>query len=155
MTLVKHDGTKHEPSTRRGDLFDRFFEEWPSVFRRPVLLWPEHGLETMRVDQFMEDDTLVVRLEIAGIDPDKDVEISIDEGMLRIEAERREEETTKERGYVRKEMQYGSFYREFPLPAGTKSDDIKASYKDGILEVRVPTPKAEHHDAKKVSISKG
>lgn len=83
---------------------------------------------------------LVVRAELAGIDPDKDVEITVEGPMLRITAERREQEQSEGRDYVRKEFRYGSFTRTFPLPEGVTETDVKATYKDGILEVRVPLP---------------
>lgn len=154
MTMVKHDGAKHLTPSRRVDLFDRFFDDWQSMFRRPVFLWPERGTEFMRADEYTEGDSLVVRVEIAGIDPEKDVEISIDDDTLCIDAQRREEESSRDRGYVRQELHYGSFHRELPLPKGTKDEDVKASYKDGILEVRVPAPKIEGHEAKKIPIAK-
>jgi len=71
--------------------------------------------------------------------------------MLRIEAERREEEETEEKGYVRHELSYGSFTRTLPLPEGVTESDITASYKDGILEIRIPG--AEPEPATKISIS--
>ena len=60
----------------------------------------------------------------------------------RIEAERREEEKTEEKGYVRHEMHYGSFARTLPLPEGVSEADIKATYKDGILDIRVSGARA-------------
>jgi HSP20 family protein len=72
------------------------------------------------------------------VNPDEDVDISISDGNLRIRAERRHEETIEERDYRRTEFRYGSFSRVVPLPAQTNEQDIKASYRDGILEVRAP-----------------
>ena len=94
----------------------------------------------------------MVRAELPGIDPDKDVELTVSDGMLRIDAERREEEKTEEKGYVRQELRYGSFARTLPLPMGVTESDITASYKDGILEVRIPAPAPE--PTKRISISK-
>jgi HSP20 family protein len=62
------------------------------------------------------------------------------DGTLRISAKRREEERKEGTDYVRREMHYGSFIRTLPLPEGVSETDIKASYKDGILEIRVPIP---------------
>jgi len=140
---------------RRFDLFDRFFDDWPEVLRRPVLFWPERNLDPMRVEEFTEEGNLVVRAELAGIDPETDVEISIDGEMLHISAERHEEEKTEERDYVRREMHYGMFRRDLPIPKGTLEDDVKATYKDGILEVRVPLGKDEIVAPKKVPVMKG
>jgi HSP20 family protein len=94
--------------------------------------------DQVKVEEFTEDGQLVVRAELPGVDPDKDVDISIVDGNLCIRAERRQEEKVERRNYRRSEIRYGSFSRILPLPANAKEDDIKASYKDGILEVRAP-----------------
>ena len=156
MSLIKHDTAKRaEVMPRRPEFFDRFFEDWPDFFRRPMLLWPEREAGLMRVEEFTEDGTLVVRVELAGIDPEKDVDVSVHGDMLHIGAERREEEKTEGRDYVRREVRYGSFHRDLPLPKGTSEADVKATYKDGMLEVRVPTAQAEVTVAKKVPVTKG
>lgn len=88
----------------------------------------------IRVEDFVDDDTYVLRAEMPGIDPDKDVELSVLDGVLTIRCERTEEQ--KERN--RHEFHYGSFERTVRLPEGTKVDDIKASYNNGVLELRIP-----------------
>jgi HSP20 family protein len=151
MALVKHESAKRD--VKHLDLFDRFFDDWPEVLRRPVFFWPERGLDPMRVEEFTEDGMLVIRVEMAGLDPEKDVDVSVEGDVLHIGAERREEEKTEERDYVRREMHYGSFRRDLPLPKGMSQADVKATYKDGILEVRVPLPKAEVEAARKILVT--
>jgi HSP20 family molecular chaperone IbpA len=68
-----------------------------------------------------------------GIDPDKDVEVTIQDGVLTIHGERREEHKDTRRS----EFYYGSFSRSVALPTGADEDDVQAAYKDGILEVSV------------------
>jgi HSP20 family protein len=97
---------------------------------------------SMRIEERIDGDQFVVRAEMPGIDPDKDVEINVSDGMLRIHAERREETTTEEEGRRRSEFHYGSFSRVVSLPAGATEADVKATYHDGILEVRVPVDHA-------------
>lgn len=131
------------------DRLDRMFEEWTRElpFRWPLVSprgWTGAGM--IPVDEYQEEDALVVRAELAGIDPEKDVELTVTDHMLHIEAERREEE----KGYVRHELRCGSFSRTLPLPDGVTDADITANYRDGILEIRVRTPKAE--PAKKIPI---
>src|ERR1019366_5500683 len=155
MALVKNGSSKHEVTPRRLEIFDRFFDDWPDMFRRPVVFWPERGLDSMGVEEFTEDGTLVVRVELAGIDPDKDVEVSVQDDILHIAAERREEEKTEDRNYVRRDLRYGSFHRDLPLPKGASQADVKAGYKDGILEVRVPAPAEESAASFKIPIDKG
>ena len=118
---------------------DRLFDEWMRMQPMRRLLGAETpGEEIIRVDEYREDDVQVIRAELPGIDPDKDVELTVTGGMLRINAERRTEEQTEEKGVIRREMRYGSFTRSLPLAEGATDDDIDASYKNGVLEIRVP-----------------
>jgi HSP20 family protein len=132
--------------------FDRMFDDWTRAF---LSRWPMRGFmpeHMIRIDEYHDNGSLVVRAELPGIDPEKDVELTVSDGALHIEAERREEEDVKERGYVRHEVRCGSFSRTVPLPEGVTESDIEATYKDGILEVRVPAPQVE--PARKIPISK-
>jgi HSP20 family protein len=106
----------------------------------------------MHVEEFVEGETWVIRAEIPGIDPDKDVDIDVSDGMLHVQA-RREERKEEERlsGY-HSEFHYDTFQRRIRLPEGATEADVKASYKDGILEVRVPGPKVEEKATIKVPI---
>ena len=84
----------------------------------------------------MEDGHYVLRAELPGIDPDKDVDTTVRDGRLTIKAERTEKKETKGRS----EFSYGSFARSVTLPAGADEDDIKATYDKGILTVSVAWP---------------
>ena len=129
------------------DMFRGFFGEgWADL---PADVKP------MKVEEFVEGDTIVIRAELPGIDPDKDVDISIADGILHLSA-KREERTEEERpeGY-RSEFHYGSFERSIRLPDGATADDITASYTDGILEVRVPAPTEVEKPAAKIAITRG
>ena len=143
---------RREPRGEAADVFgrfDRMFEEWARMM--PFSRWRE-AEELIRVEEFREDGTLVIRADLPGIDPDSDVGLTVSHGMLHIEAERREEEKREEKGYVRRELRYGSLSRSLPLPEGVTEADITATYKDGVLEIRIPAPK--HEPAKKIAISK-
>ena len=117
----------------------------PSDMLEPVRRFLDGDLtmaSSMKVEQFQDGNTLVVRAEVPGIDPDKDVDVSVSEGMLHIRAEREEKSEHKSKNGYRSEFRYGSFTRSIALPAGAKEEDITASYKDGVLEVRAPAPVA-------------
>ncbi len=104
--------------------------------------WASRGFgltSYVRVEDYVDEGTYVVRAELPGIDPDKDVSLSIENGMLTIRGERREEEREKNRH----ELHYGSFTRTIPLPRETSPDEVTASYTDGVLEVRVPRAAAQ------------
>jgi HSP20 family protein len=144
--------------TGRFNRMDRLFEEWMRSLptRRPFgFAWDWPGEELIRVDEFREGNTEVIRAELPGIDPDRDVDLTVAEGMLRITAERRHEESTEEKGFRRRELRYGSMTRTLPLPDGVTESDISATYKDGILEIRVPVPERTDTEPTKIQIRKG
>jgi HSP20 family protein len=136
------------------DFFERFFGDWPRPRFFPALWSGMEGLDVLRVEEFVDGDEIVVRAEMPGIDPDKDVELTVTDHTLRIRAERREEAQSEEKGAYRSEFRYGSFSRSVPLPVGASEKDVKATYKDGILEVRVPLDEQEA-EAKKVKVERG
>ena len=100
-------------------------------------------MPTLRIEEYRDGNVLTLKAEIPGIDPDKDVKITVNDGRLRIQAERRmETEHVDKEGY-RSEFRYGSFVRDYPLPLGCERSDIKAAYHDGVLQVRIPIPDDE------------
>jgi HSP20 family protein len=132
------------------------FWEW---FDQPDLSRFFEGLrpfdERMRIEEEMVDDELVIRAEIPGVDPDKDIDITVQDGRLMLRAERRKEETTKTDVGYRTEFRYGSFHRSLPLPKGCSGKDVTATYRDGILEVRMPMPKSTAEAVDKITVSRG
>ena len=97
------------------------------------------GTHGIRVEEHLKDGAYVLRAELPGIDPAKDVEITVAEGMLTLRAERTEETTEKHRT----EFRYGTFTRSVRLPAGAKGEEATAEYKDGVLTVTVPVHEKE------------
>ncbi|MCB1289734.1 MAG: Hsp20/alpha crystallin family protein [Mycobacterium sp.] len=79
----------------------------------------------------------VVRLEIPGVDVDRDVKVELDAGRLVISGERRDEHAENTEGRTVREVRYGSFQRSFAVPAHVNADAITASYEAGVLSVRV------------------
>ena len=115
----------------------------PSEMLEPVRRFLDGDLTiapSIKIEQFQEGNTLVVRAEVPGIDPDKDVDVSVSEGVLNISVEREEKSEHKSKNGYRSEFRYGSSMRSIALPAGAKEEDITATYKDGVLEVRAPAP---------------
>ncbi|MGA2531170.1 MAG: Hsp20/alpha crystallin family protein [Acidimicrobiales bacterium] len=152
MAIVTHDISRQHLEQKRHDLFDQLFDNWSGIFR-PVILWAGRPYDNIRVEEFNENGTLVVRAELPGIDPEKDLEITVLGDLLSIDAHRHEEAATEVRNYVCREHRYGEYHREFTLPQGTAKADIKASYKDGILEIRVPVAEPDGEAAKKIPVT--
>jgi len=92
----------------------------------------------------------LIEAELPGLTK-KDVEITLENNLLKLSGERRFEKDTKEENYHRVERSYGSFLRTFSLPSQVDSDGVKATFKDGVLTVEVP--KAEEAKPRKISIS--
>ncbi|WGY04521.1 HSP20 family small heat-shock protein [Nocardioides sp. QY071] len=91
------------------------------------------------VEEYVDDGHYVVRADLPGIDPDKDVEVSIADDALTIHGERRGEEHDK----YRSEMHYGSFTRRLRLPHGCRAEDVTATYDAGVLTVSMPVAEPE------------
>ncbi|MGE5288636.1 MAG: Hsp20/alpha crystallin family protein [Micromonosporaceae bacterium] len=98
----------------------------------PVAGWSHVG-PVIRIEDFVAEGRYVVRAELPGIDPGKDVDVHVGNGLLTISVERSEET----RGRHRSEFRYGSFERTVRLPRGADEEDVDASYKSGVLEVSV------------------
>jgi HSP20 family protein len=124
---------KHRRRSLLPDISELFtgFPAWAN-------LAPMIDTHLIRLEDEIEDGHYVIRAELPGIDPAKDVDITVTDGQLTIKAERSEKKQSKGRS----EFSYGSFMRSVTLPAGADEDDITASYDKGILTVSVALPDA-------------
>ena len=121
--------------------------DWLDAPWAPLL--PFSPANMFRVEDYVKDDNYVVRAELPGMNPEKDIEITVDNGTLTIHAERREE--TKEAH--RSEFRYGSFTRSVVFPDRADTEHITATYDKGILEVSVPVPEAKA-EGRRIAITK-
>ncbi len=112
------------------EMFDWLEAPW-------TVLRPTSG-HLMRVEDFVRDGSYVIRAELPGIDPEKDVEVTVADGVLTIKAERREERADKHHS----EFHYGTLSRSVTLPAGADEEHVEAVYSHGILEVIVKLTEA-------------
>ena len=116
-------------------LFDRFGLE-------RTFVEPAETVWTPDVEMFLRDNALVIRADVPGMTKNE-VTVEVTDGQLVLRGERKQEKEEKKEGYYRAERTFGAFYRTLPLPEGTKIDEAKATIKDGVLEVVVPTMKLE------------
>ncbi len=125
---------------------DRFFEEEDlDVF--PII--PFRGIKVPEVDVYQTDKDVVVEMPLAGVKPE-DVDISIEEDILTVKGESKEEKEEKKRNYYRKEIRRGAFERSITLPTEVKAERAKAEFKDGMLKITLPKVKTEK--AKKIQV---
>jgi len=107
---------------------------------------------TPAVDIYETDKEIVLKAELPEM-PEKDIGIKVEDNNLIVSGERRKENEVKEENYHRIERSYGSFYRSFTLPHAVDRENIKASYKDGVLKVILP--KKEEAKPKQIKIDVG
>lgn len=101
---------------------------------------PRGRVWTPAVDVVRDDGHLVVKADVPGIKPEE-IEIEVDDGMLIVTGKHEETKEETDERYVRRERRYGAFTRRLALPEGVDPKKIKATTKDGVLEVIVPLPK--------------
>jgi HSP20 family protein len=139
---------------RLSDDMERIFEDtWgmrpiPQLFRR---LEPGERRWTPGIEAFERKGEFVVRAELPGLSREN-VKVEVADNQLIIEGERKEEKEQKEKGYYACERSYGAFYRALPLPDGVKTDEAKASFKDGVLEITMPAPKLPEKHGRRLEI---
>jgi HSP20 family protein len=108
---------------------ERLFED----FEGPGRAW------TPAIDVVRDERHLVLRADVPGITPEE-ITIEVDDGVLTVSGKHEEAKEETDERYVRRERRYGAFTRRLPLPEGVDPTKIKASTKDGVLEVTVPLP---------------
>ena len=139
--------------TRRESEMDRMMEDFFGRSMRPW--WPARWLRgdgeitAPVVDVYEEKDEVVVKAELPGLDK-KDIEVNISDSELTLKGEKKKEEKIDEENYYRCERSYGAFLRSVELPTDVQADKVKASFKNGILEIRLP--KTEEAKTKEIKV---
>jgi HSP20 family protein len=146
-TALTSSGVLVDPFALLGRMtseFDRMFEEsgWPAFRTRRLT---EPAAWSPNIDVFEKDNRLIARVDLPGMKKE-DVKVEVADGQLTIAGERKHETEEKKENFYRCEREYGSFYREIPLPKGATLNDVKAVFENGVLEVSVPL--AVHSEAK-------
>jgi HSP20 family protein len=141
--------------------FEEMERRFEDLIRRPFShmepsWWPRFRMPEMeelspRVDIFEEGDNFVVKAEVPGLKKEE-IEVNLTDDMITISGEKKKEEKVEKKDYYRMERSYGSFTRSFRLPKGVQTDKAKATFKDGVLEVKVPKTEEAKKKEKKVPI---
>ena len=146
-TLVKYRPLT--PWSVFGRDFDRWFENALPAWWKKEDGEGESSVWAPRMDFSESDSEYKVTMDLPGIEK-KDVTINLEDHLLSISGERKEEKTEEKRDFHRIERSYGRFFRSIPLPASAKADKAKAVFKDGVLTVSIP--KAEESKPVRVEI---
>ena len=126
-TLTRWDPFASELRARLDRMFDERLDGGDRVW-------------TPAIDVVRDDGHLVVRADLLGINPEE-VNIEVEDDILTISGTHEERTDGEDKGYVRRERQYGSFSRSMALPGGVDAKKITASARDGVVEVTIPLPK--------------
>jgi HSP20 family protein len=148
---------------RFADEMDRIFEDFgfgralpASRMGTQLRAFGPHTAEwatwTPAVEVFQRHNELVVRADLPGLTKD-DVKVDVTEDAITLQGERKQEHEEEREGVFRSERSYGSFFRSIPLPEGVISDQAKATFKDGVLEVTMPAPPEQVRRGRRVEIS--
>ncbi|MCE5291486.1 MAG: Hsp20/alpha crystallin family protein [Nocardiaceae bacterium] len=130
----------------RPHLFADLFSDFPAWPRIEVA-----GANAIKVEDEVTDGHYILRAEMPGMDPAKDIDVSISGHLLTIKAERSEHTESKGRS----EFTYGSFQRTISLPEGADENSVKATYEKGILTVDLTLPEENAVEAKHVEVTGG
>ncbi|MCM8803722.1 MAG: Hsp20/alpha crystallin family protein [Candidatus Omnitrophica bacterium] len=126
------------------DDFDRLIDRF---FSKDFDIW--EGPRTFDVDIYQDAENIILKAEIPGMNKE-DISISLTEDTVTISGKKTEEKKIERENYLRKEIKTGSFSRSFTLPCAVDREKVKASYKNGVLEIVLP--KSEKEKAKEVKI---
>lgn len=150
MSMIRWNPFDELASLRES--MDKLFEDFVTT-RRPgqrtdttPMLWQP------AIEAYETEHDVVIRAELPGIDP-KNVDVSVTGDTLTIKGEARAEHEEKNRNYHRRELRYGTFVRSLTLPDGVQGDQAKASYRHGIMEIRVPKSERSKPKSVKVEVS--
>jgi len=150
MTLVRWRPAGHLGDlTRWGEALDRLFGEAVPTDWNTLLTgrgW------NPSVDIYEEDGAIVVKAEAPGLTKD-DITVEVHDGALTIKGEKKEEKEEKGKLFYRTERSYGCFQRTFTLPENVDSEAIKAAYRNGVLELRIPKVEEKKPEAKKIEVT--
>ncbi|MDM9384941.1 Hsp20/alpha crystallin family protein [Chlorogloeopsis sp. ULAP01] len=119
--------------------------------RVPTTLFAKDSIKVPAAELQETKDAIHLKLELPGIEA-KDLDVKVTENAVYVSGERKSENKTEDKGYTRTEFHYGKFQRVIPLPAKIQNTDVKAEYKDGILNLSLPKTQAEKNKVVKVNL---
>jgi HSP20 family protein len=150
--VVKREtGTVLSPFREMEQLFEDLWKSPFSLVNFPQMKVAERFEISPSVDIFEHENELVLKADLPGLTKDE-VEINVTDNVLTLSGEKKKEEKVERENYYRYERSYGSFCRRFHLPDGIDTEKVKAHFKDGVLEVRLPKTEEAKQKTKKIAI---
>jgi HSP20 family protein len=123
----------------------RDLERWARQYEPRLPRWFEEYTDGEEeylpaVESYIKDGNLIVRADVPGLEQ-KDIEVNVLGNVLTIKGEREDKKEAKQEDYIRREFTYGKFERRMTLPEGAVTDKIKATFRNGVVEVTMPVGK--------------
>ena len=112
---------------------------------------PVPGAWAPQIEVFQRGDRMIVRADLPGLNRD-DIRVEVKDDTVTIQGERRRSEEEHREGFYRSERSYGHFIRTIPLPEGIEADKAEANFRDGVLEVTIPSPRQEERRGRSLEI---
>lgn len=134
-------GSPFSALQRMADEMDRMFEDFGLGRRGSAPLWRGAEAWAPDIDVFQKSNELTIRADLPGLKRDE-VSVELTDDAVTIQGERKHEKEEEREGYYRSERSYGSFCRVIPLPEGVITEQAKANFRDGVLEITMPAPPA-------------
>lgn len=140
---------------RFADEVDRMFSDF-GMGRGQAGISPwsstERGMWAPEIETYQKGDQLVIKADLPGLSKN-DLSIDVTDNAVTIQGERKAEHKDEREGYYRSERSYGSFCRVIPLPTGAITEQAKANFRDGVLEITMPAPPASK--GRRIEIGEG
>ena len=151
--LVKREAPKlvspfSEMERMMADFMRRPFSIIPSMWPRMESIEEEM---IPAIDIYEEDDSVIAKVELPGMKKE-DISVEINNGILKIAGEKKREEKVEKKNYYRIERSSGSFERRISLPVETQADKAKATFKDGVLQIKIPKSEEAKKKENKINI---
>jgi HSP20 family protein len=137
MSLVPYHPFRHLESLRRD--FDRFFStDFPQLFSRF-----DEQINMPRLDMHETENEYIVSCDLPGLERKEDVNIDVNNNVLTISGTIQRNQDIKEEQLHRRERFFGRFQRSITLPTNAATENIRASYKNGVLDIHIPKIKSD------------
>lgn len=133
---------------RMRDDMDRLFQ---TFWQAPAQVAEAPSMAMPAIDVFEKDNNVMLKAELPGLNKD-DIEITATDESITLRGEFKQEQEVTEQGYIRRERRVGRFFRTIPMPAAIQPDQVKATFKDGVLEITAPRSAQAKEKETKVQI---
>ncbi len=144
---------------RMSEEMNQLFESFGGTGAGPAGMVPDRRqtagtapLLVPRTEVIQKPDALLVLVDMPGLAPDE-IEVTVENGLLTISGERRQENREEGEGFIRSELTYGTFFRTIQLPDGADEDNVEAIVRNGVLEIRIPIQQREQ--GRRVNVQPG